>query len=139
MLIDSYQKLHGYSEECVETAMTLIDKLDDTVNVLDQLKEIVWLVQVGEIPEGDLEEDLWTELDLALADIYGILTRYKDEKSSRKVEQKEIDFLVSVRLKNLNKLSKQINLEDYPQMHLNYLLASYSIALLDSYYEMKCE
>lgn len=116
-----------------------MEKLEEIIDVLDQMKNIIRFVHIGDIPENDLEIDLWAELDLASADVYGILTRYRDVESSRKVKRKEIDFLVSVRLKNLNDLSAKINLEDYPHMEINFLIISYTIKILERYYKLISE
>lgn len=113
-----------------------MEKLEEIIDVLDQMKSIIRFIHLGDIPEDDLEVDFWAELDLASADVHGILTRYRDVKSSRKVKKEEIDFLVSVRLINLNNLSEKINLEDYPHMEINFLVISHAIKLLETYYKL---
>ncbi|KKG08748.1 hypothetical protein [Methanosarcina sp. 2.H.A.1B.4] len=113
-----------------------MEKLEEIIDVLDQMKSIIRFVHLGDIPEDDLKIDFWAELDLASADVYGILTRYRDVKSSKKVKKEEIDFLVSERLKNLKDLSAKINLEDYPHMEINFLVISHTIKLLETYYKL---
>jgi hypothetical protein len=113
-----------------------MEKLEEIIDVLDQMKSIIRFVHLGDIPEDDLEIDFWAELDLASSDVYGILTRYREIESSKKVKKEEIDFLVSVRLKNLNNLSEKMNFEDHPHMEINFLIISYTIKLLERYYKL---
>jgi len=108
------------------------ETLEEIIDVLNQMKSIFKLIHLGEIPEGDLEDDFWTELELSLSEIVGTLTNNKTDS----INKEYVDFLVSARLKNLNNLSEKINLENYPQMRLNFLLVSYSIKLLDTYYNI---
>lgn len=126
-----YGQLHRYMEECVDIVIDLIDKYEETVSVINQLKEIIWTLHCGEIPEGESEADLFGEVDLALSSIYGVIKNKKTNSENKKY----VDVLVSIRMKNLNDLSKQVNLEDYPQMHLNFLIATYAIKLLEKQYQ----
>ncbi|KXS42102.1 hypothetical protein HWN40_04620 [Methanolobus zinderi] len=128
-----YEQLHRYMEECVDIVIDLIDKYEETVNVINQLKEICFLLHFGEIPDGDIESDLYGELVLAFDEICGTLSYSKLDS----LNEDFVNFLVSTRLKNLTQLSEQINIQDYPQMHLNYLMATYTIKLLEKYYYLR--
>ncbi|ABO35413.1 hypothetical protein MmarC5_1111 [Methanococcus maripaludis C5] len=107
-----------------------VEKLEEIIKTLEQLRIIYKNVHIGEIPED--AEEFWGELELATGETAGILLSY--DNIDHLIKTKDyLDFLELVRMKNLKNLAEKINLEDYPQMHLNYLFISHAIGLLQSY------
>ncbi|MBB6402690.1 hypothetical protein HNP92_002015 [Methanococcus maripaludis] len=115
--------------------MGTIEKLNEIKYVLNQMRNMIRYMHLGEIPEFEDATDFWSELEITKADVYGILMNYDDISQLTKTKE-YIWFLTSVRSKHLKNLAEKINLEDYPQMHLNYLFISHAIRLLEGYYKL---
>ncbi|MBA2861054.1 hypothetical protein [Methanococcus maripaludis] len=112
-----------------------VEKLEEIIKTLEQLRIIYKNVHIGEIPEDEDAEEFWGELELATGETAGILLSY--DNIDHLIKTKDyLDFLDLVRLKNLKNLAEKINLEDYPQMHLNYLFISHAIGLLQRYAQL---
>ncbi|ETA66625.1 hypothetical protein MettiDRAFT_0023 [Methanolobus tindarius DSM 2278] len=107
-----------------------LETMEETMDVLNQVKNILRMLRMGESPEDGIGNDLWTELELALSEVIGTLSNKKPASENKEY----VDFLVSVRLKNIDNMVDNFDVENYPQIKLNFLLISYTIKLLDKYY-----
>ncbi|MBA2851207.1 hypothetical protein HNP86_001338 [Methanococcus maripaludis] len=116
-----------------------LEKLEEMMKVLDQLKIIIWgILEVGKIPEDDDADNFWTDMELTMSATCGILLNY-NELAHLKNNEKYIDHMTSEGRENLKNLAEKINLEDYPQLHLNYLIVSNAVSLIERYYNFILE